>query len=288
MGFRKLTDFIQSDVIVGMLRDKLEASMVVRNVVNVTTNSSLGKGSSYKIPGVGNLTVNAYDGTGVTPEAASMDAATIFMDQYPFINFYLEDSDVNEVSALSLAGAWAGEAGMRIAQTIDVDVLSAIDANAQAGTGIGEADSGIVLDTSAKILNYVEDFATQLKEANVETDAVIVLPSFMGVALSRELGVNVNNQNVAGQIELGFVQKLFGLEVYTSNNLPAGVASGLASDEYSVIGGKRSAFHLIEGLTVVKNGDSETKPATWNQYGQVYGRGYSQENAWLKGVVSKS
>ena len=290
MSFRKLTDFIQADVIVALIIDELRARNVAQFIVDAQSASSLGKGSSYKIPGIVDLTVNAYDGTAVTPENVTSKNATILMNKYPFINFYLEDSDVDEASAMPLAIEFARRAAEQIASTIDVDVLGAIEAGATTNSGVlGVTTSPITVSTATNALDYVEDFATVLREANIETNSVIVLPSYVGVKVARELGVNVNNERIAGEgIEMGYISALFGYDVYTSNNLPTGVAGGLASGEYAAIGGKREDFHLIEGLTIVKAGDAETKPATWNQFGQVYGRDFSNAAGWYTGVVTKS
>ena len=282
MAFRKLTDFIQEDVIVALIIDELRARNVAQFVVDVQSNSALGKGSSYKVPGIVDFTVNAYNGTAVNPEDATSKNATILMDQYPFINFYLEDSDVDEASAMNIAVANAVRAAEQIASTIDKDVFTAIDAGAQTLAGLGVTGTPIVVSSADDALAYVEVFAETLKEANIETGN-IVLPSYVGVKLASKLGTSVNNERIAGNgIELGFIDNLYGYGIYTSNNTP------LTSGEYTAVGGKADTFHLVTGLTVVKSGDSETKPATWNQFGQVYGRGFSQANGWYAGKVSKA
>lgn len=274
-------------MITGFIKDKLEANMVARNVVDVRTQAQLGYGSSYKVPGVGALTVNSYAGNAVTPENASSTNEIIAMDQYPYVSYYLEDSDVNEANALSLAGAWGAEAGMRIAQVVDKYIFTKIAADAETATGLGVTTVPIALTDDAKILDYVELFATVLKEANIDADAVMVIPSFMEVSLTRSLGTLVQNQAVSGAIEAGKVGRLFGIDIYSSNNLPTGVAGGLAAGEYRLLGGKRSCFHLIEGTTIVKSGDSETRPASWNQLGMVYGADFSNAVSWYTGVVTK-
>jgi len=288
MAFRVLTDFIQEDVIVDMLIDKLYATNVARNAVMVTSQASLGYGSSYKFPAVGDLTVNQYNGLGVTPEDATQANAIISIDNYPFINFYLEDSDVNESKALSLAGAWASEAAYRISKDIDVKVFATLHSGATTDAGLGITSAPIALTSDTLILDYVEAFATKLKESNIDTDAVLVVPSFVEVSLARSMGTLVQNQTVNGAIVAGKIGTLFGLDIFSSNNLPIGVAGGLVAGEYGVVGGKRSCFGLVEGTTIVKNGNSETKPATFNQYGMVYGADFIQALGWYAGVVSKS
>lgn len=261
--------------------------MVARNVIQNFSNAELGYGSSYKVPAVGNLTVSQYNGTALTNQDATSASSIIPMDQYPITPFYLEDSDVNEATALSLAGVWAGEAGMRIAQIMDTYIFAKLKTGSTVATGCGVTGTPITIATDTAILDYVTKFATVMKEANLDSDAYIVVPSFMQVSLSRSLGVLVQNQIINGAIETGRVGTLFGIDIYASNNLPTGVAGGLAALEFGVIGGKRTCAHLVEGLSVYKSGDSETRVATWNQIGQVYGVGVSNAAGVLFGVVKK-
>jgi hypothetical protein len=86
---------------------------------------------------------------------------------------------------------------------------------------------------------------------------------------------------MASVLGTGFVGKLFGFDIFESNNLP------VAAGEITVVGGKKNTFHLIEGTTVVKSGDSESRPATWNQFGVVMGSGFSNAAGFLKGTVSR-
>jgi hypothetical protein len=287
MAFRKIVDFIQADVITGFIKDKLEATMVARNVVDVRTQAQLGYGSSYKVPGVGALTVNSYAGNAITPENATSTNEIIAMDQYPYVSYYLEDSDVNEASALSVAGAWANEAGVRIAQVVDKYIFTKITADAETATGLGVTTVPIALTDDTKVLDYIELFATTLKEANIDTDAVMVIPAFLETSLTRSMGTLSSNQAVSGTIEAGKIGRLFGIDIYSSTNLPTGVAGGLVAGEYRLLGGKRSCFHLVEGTMVVKSGDSETRPASWNQLGMVYGADFSNATSWYTGVVTK-
>jgi hypothetical protein len=214
----------------------------------------------------------------VTPEDAGSDSETIVLNQFPFINFYLEDSDVNEASALSVAGRYAEEAATRIALDMDKKVFARIAAGATAG---GAGLTGQAITTATLALDYLEKFAIRLRESNVESNGAITVPSFMGIMLARELG-QVNNDAISGQLATGIIATgLFGYDIYTSNNLP------LTTGTYSVVGGKRSTYHLIEGTTIVKAGDSETKPATFNQFGQVWGSGFSNSAGYIVGTVTK-
>jgi hypothetical protein len=289
MAFRKLTDFIQADVITNFIIDALDKKLVARNVVANHTQAELGYGSSYKIPGTSPLTLVQYAGNAVTPENLTSTSELVAIDKYPFINFYLQDSDINEATALNTAMVYAERAGYQIANSIDADIFYALYGGATtASTTLGVTSGAIVLSDSTKVLNYLEAFATTLREANADIDAVITIPSFMSTALAKEIGIKAQNVDLAGAIVPGYVTTLFGMDIYTSNNMPTGTAGGILAGEYVVLGGKRDAFHLVIGTTIAKSGDSETNPATWNQFGQVYGRDFSQPLGYFSGVVKKS
>lgn len=289
MAFRKLTDFIQADVIENQIIDTLTATNVARNVVTVTSQRELGYGSSYKIPGVGSaLTVNQYAGNAITPEQLSSTYASIAIDKFPYISFLLQDSDVVESTALNSGLIYGKRAGEKIATDMDKDVFATMFTGATASaTDLGATSASIQIDTGTKALDYLEKFANTLRDAGVESDGAIVIPHFVYTKVARELGVNVNNATIAGAISTNVLPNVFGFDIYAATNLPKGTAGGLLSTEYGCVGLKRSCFQVVEGLIILKSGDSEYHPATWNQFGMVYGRGVVNANGIYKGVVRK-
>jgi len=102
MAFRKLTDFIQEDVIVAMIIDDLRAMNVTRNIVSYKTQSGLGKGSSYKIPGIVDFTVAQADGTDLTYQDAASTSIQILVDKYPFIPSILKIAISQKLTLLAL------------------------------------------------------------------------------------------------------------------------------------------------------------------------------------------
>lgn len=290
MAFRKISDFINESVVTPFIIDTLDKNLVAANAVTMHTQAELGFGSSYKVPGTGDLTLTQYGGSAVTPQYVSSTSVNINIDKFPYVPFYLLDSDVNESNALSTATIYAERAGYKIQLDTDTDVFNALYAGASYTTSgaLGVTSGAIALTDSTKVLDYLEKFATTLREANADANAVITIPSFMATALAKEIGIKAQNDSLAGDIVPGYVTRLFGMDILTSNNMPTGVAGGLVAGEYVVLGGKRDAFHYVRGTTIAKSGDSETNPGSWNQYGQVYGRGFSQPLAYYSGVVKKS
>jgi hypothetical protein len=182
--------------------------------------------------------------------------------------------------------AYTDEAAEVMAQTIEVDVYGHLSGSAQTDAAIGVTTAPIAVDSSNAI-SYIETLATLAKENNISMGSIVV-PEFLGNALAAEVGTTVQNAATAQQIEDGAVAKLFGFMIYSSNNLPQGVAGGLAAGEFQTLIGKQSTYHQILGLTVAKSGNREKKPGTFNQFGQVYGRGFSNTNGFYAGVVEKA
>lgn len=289
MAFREITSFIEEELIIDMLRDKLEANTVAKQVVQVIPNSIVGKAASYDVPGITNLAVNQYDSSvDLVNQQGVTSKINIAVDKYPVVPYQLQLSDLDESKITNTFGAFLNEAGERIAQDIDIDILGDIFANGTPGTDLGVTTAPIALTNVDEMADYVETFATELAEANVTTDTVIVVPSFVARKLSRYYSEKVQNDSLAGSIVPGYITTIYGIDVYESNNLPAGVAGGLAAGEYAVVGGKRSCYHYIEGLTVMEEKSNPVGLSRIVHVAQVYGRGFSQTLGWKTGVVSKA
>lgn len=290
MAFRLLNGFIESEVVTTMMIEHLRKKLVAQNIVTVHTQAELGYGSSYKIPGTVTPTLYSYTGSPITPQAISATSTTIDISNYDFIPFYVNDVDANEVKAMNTAVVYSEEAGNAIATKIDAGIFTNLFSGATTTTSasLGVTSGGIILDTSTKILDYLEKFATTLRENNVDSDCVLTIPAFMYNAVVKYLGFNSGNQIISGTIVDGVLPNLFGCDIATSNQLPQGVAGGMLASEYAVLGGKRSAYHYIQGTTIAKSGSSEYNPAEWIQLGQCWGSGYSQPLAYYSGVVKKA
>jgi len=290
MAIRTLTDFIQTDLIVGMLIDTLDKNLVANQVIDVTSQPTLGMGSSYKIPGVGNFTVVDYTtSANVTMQNGTDTAAFIYIDKFKGIPYKIDAVDIYEASALNLAAVMANRVGLDLATYIDADIFSAIYQGATSAANLGYSTSAISIATDTDAIDYIEEFAMQLAEANVNSDVAMVIPPFLSKKLTTALARTVRNDALAGSIvNYSYVGDLYGISLYESNNTPKGTAGGLTVGEYSVIAGRRSSFHYVSGLTYVDSGKSENGAYTYNHNSQSWGRGFSQPLAWYRGVVKKA
>jgi len=288
MAIRTLTDFIQADVITGLLIDKLNEKMVAKNIVTVTAQATLGMGSSYKIPGVGTLTSTSYAvGTPLTSQAATQTKAVINLDKNEIVQYILENTDVTEANAYSLVVAWADEAATVIGRVIDKGIFTDLFTNGTAVAGtLGATTAPINVNTGVEALAYIASFAKELKKAKVLDDGYIVIPTWMGVYLATELKGTYNPDIAARAILEGVTNRLYGYDIYESDNMPADVAGGLVADEFGVIGGKRSCAALVLGRTGAASGESETADGMWHRSTQVFGTKVINEDGILKGVIA--
>jgi hypothetical protein len=289
MAIRLLTDFIQEDLIISMLIDSLDKNLVANQVVDVTSQITLGLGSSYKIPGAGNFSVVDYTtSAAVTMQNATDTAAYIYVDKFKGVPYKLDAVDIYESSALNLAAVMANRSGMDLATYIDADTFSTLFNGATSASNLGISTSAISIATDADAIDYVEEIAMTLSENNIASDMVLILPPFLAKKLVTAKARTIENEALAGDIVPGVVGTLYGINIYESNNMPKGTAGGLAAGEYGVIAGKRSCFHLVKGLTYFDTGKSENGAYVYNHNAQTWGSGFSQPLAWYRGVVRKA
>jgi len=288
MAFRKLTDFIQADVITGYIIDKLRARLTAKGIVEVSTNGALGKGSSFKFTGIGDVTIQNYTGADLTLEDATSTGVVVTLDKFPIGTYTIQNSDIDEASAFNMAMNLAEDVAGKVEQDIDKAVLLKIQTTATDVATLGVTTAPISINTGAEALAYVGAIATKLRELNIETDGVIVLPAYLEILLASELK-GAYSPEVADGIRTGKFATLFGYDIVSSNNLPNGVAGGLAADELSFVAGRRKEAKLILGYTEMEMGiPHPTQPAQINRIGQVYGTKLTNTGAWINGVVKNA
>lgn len=290
MAIRTLTDFIQADVITGLLLDKLNERMIAKNVVTVTMQASLGMGSSYKIPGVGTLTSTSYAvGVPLTSQAATQTNAIVSLDKNEIVQYLLENTDVNEANAYSLVVAWADEAATVIARVIDKGIFTDLFTNGTAVAGtLGATTAPINVNTGAEALAYIAAFAKELKKKKVLDDGYIVIPTWLGVYLATELKGTYNPDIAARAITEGVTNRLYGYDIYESDNMPTGVAGNLVAGEYGLVGGKRTCAAIVLGRTGIASGESESADGIWHRSSQVFGTKVTKATGVLKGVIAEA
>ena len=290
MAIRTLTDFIQADVITGLLIDKLNERMIAKNVVTVTTQAALGMGSSYKIPGVGTLTSTSYaTGVALTSQAATQTNAIVSLDRNEIVQYLLQNEDVTEANAYSLVVLWADEAATVIARVIDKGIFTDLFTNGTTVAGtLGATTAPINVNTGAEALAYIAAFAKELKKKKVLDDGYIVIPTWMGVYLATEMKGTYNPGIAATAILEGVTNRLYGYDIYESDNMPTGVAGGIVAGEYAVVGGKRTCAAIVLGRTGATSGESESADGMWHRSNQVFGTKVIKAAGVLKGVIAEA
>ena len=93
-----LSNFVPTNVVTGLMIENLRKNLVFGNLVTTSTPASLGMGSSYKIPGVGAITVRDYAGSAITVEEMADIGATITIDQAKYFAFNADYVDNAEAA----------------------------------------------------------------------------------------------------------------------------------------------------------------------------------------------
>lgn len=241
--------------------ENLNNSLVYGNVVNRNYEGTIIGGGSVKIPYIGAITVDNYDGIDIgTPEDLTGDVLTLTIDQKKFFNFAIDDVDKAQVN-VNLMNSAMTEAGYAIASVID-NAIAALYVDVPADNQIGALTEIEIDKTNA--YDQIVDLGVLLDEANVpQNGRFVVIPSWYAAALIKS-DYFAKNPQLAGQVVTnGLVGTINGMQIYQSNNVPvdAGVTKVMAGyqgaitmamqiesiEAYRPEGGFKDA---VKGLTV--------------------------------------
>ena len=188
--------------------------VAVKNCNRAFEGDIKGKGSSVKISAIGDINVFDYskDSDMEAPQALSDTATTLVISQAKAFNFQIDDIDRAQ-SQPKLMQAALKQAAAALANVADQYVFSIYNEVPQTGTvslsNVGENN----------ILSAIS-YARQLlmtKGVNSNTDTVLeVSPEVACVLLKAKYINETDNKDI---IDNGFIGKIFGFDVYVTNNI---------------------------------------------------------------------
>jgi len=250
------------------------------------------------------MTVKPYKvGTAITYEIPEADSTELMVDLGMYSAFQIDDVDKAQ-SDLPLINMFAKDAGERIRIETDREVLEYLSTGAaatNAGNWAGaisgnQVDTGInigsvatpVAITAANATDYIVWLNQVLDEANIPMEGrFVVVPAGYCTALKTSdlKAANITGDST-GVIRTGLVGMIDRMHVYQNNNLPVGVAGGLAAGETAIIAGTKEASSFAANITKT---DTLKIPNSFGEYWRtlfVYGRGVVQSTALINGVVT--
>lgn len=197
--------------------------------------------------------------------------------------FQIDDIQGHQ-SDVNLMSIFADNASEQLKVVIDADILSKMQGTshadnngATAGAISGNIDLGVtatpVAVTEANAVEAILRMGQALDEQNApETGRWVVVPAAYAAVLKDSLLRFANemgdSQSIVRNGKIGMIDRF---TVYTSNNLPNGVAAGLAAGEFNIYAGIPSS--LAFASQIVKN-ETLPNPDTFGELMrglQVYG-----------------
>lgn len=251
-----LDKFVPKNVITGMVLAKLDKSLVFSGLVNYANADGLKRGDSYRIPGVGSITIGDYAGTDITVQDIADVNVDIPIDQAKYFAFYLDKVD-NYESAMNVLPMYVDRGAYGLASSVDNYIAQSIVAEATAVTG-GTIDATNVLD-------WVASIKVAMDTANVPQEGRwLVVPPNVAGAIAK-----TNIETASTTLEqarlTGFVQRYLGFDIFMSNNLVDGTVGKEA------VAGVPSAYQFIQSISDIEFMDAEKRFASLSKGLLVYG-----------------
>lgn len=257
MGYH-LDKFIPKNVISGMVLARLNKQLVFASLVNFANANGLGKGDSYRVPGVGNITIGNYTGADITVQDLADTGTDIAINQAKYFAFYLDKVD-NYESAMNVLPMYVDRGAYGLANAVDQFIAGGITADAKVVTG-GTLDETNVLD-------WVTSIKVEMDKANVpQTGRWLVVPPAVAGAIAK-----TNIEGSATTLEsartTGYVQTYLGFSIYMSNNL----TSGATSASNMAVAGVPAGYQYVQSLSDMEFMDAEKRFASLSKGLLVYG-----------------
>jgi hypothetical protein len=271
-------------------------------------------GDTVKIRTKPTITIANYQATqALTVTRPSSSSVDLVIDKGKYFNTVLDD--VMEVQAdADLLSLWADDASQQMKIAVDTDALAyallnagtaaankgltagRISANIRLGVTttpayINLADQGTgVGDTNANdmsILNYIVNCGQVLDEQNIpEQGRFLLIPSWVASLIKKsdlkDASITGDGTTILRNGRLGMIDRF---TLYVSNLLPAGVAGGVAANEYVVYAGHKNALTFASQMTKLETLRSESTFGTLLRGLQVYGLSVVDGTALVTGVV---
>ena len=290
----------------GKLIEKFYASTVLSAISNTDYQGEItNQGDKVKIRTKPTITISDYRADGdlavQRPEGGLVELA---IDQGKYFNLILDD--VMEVqSDLNLLSMWSDDASEQFKITVDQAVLlgilgGAVSANKGATAGaitgninLGATTAPLAATAAAAsgkvdILSIILRMGQVLDEQNIpETGRWLVMPTWAATLIKqselRQAYLSGDGVSMLRNGRLGMVDRF---TIYSSNLLPKGAVTGLASGEYVMYAGHSHGLTFASQFTKLETIRSERTFGTLLRGLQVYGYKVVDGKALTQAVIT--
>jgi len=233
--------FIPKNVVTAFVNATLKKDLVFGNLILMPrAGADIERGESYKVPSVGTITTDDYDGTDMLMQDVLDTGAVITIDQAKYFNIAVDQVD-SEQQAKDLLPLFVEQAAYSLSNVQDAYIASILDSEATIdNTSIYGASTAIGIDEST-VLDWISNVKTSFDDANVPQEGrFLVLPSFAQNAIAASNIVTASTTLEEARSK-GFVTNFFGFNIYMSNNLVSSVVPSVGTVVKAIAGIQRSA-----------------------------------------------
>lgn len=238
----------------------LDNAHVFGNIVNRDYEGEItGAGDTVKINQMGKITIGDYTGADITaPESLTSEQTELKIDQAKYFNFLVDSVDKAQAN-VTLMDKGMLRASYGLAEVVDKAIASKY---LEAGTQIGTDELPVSLSKENVYDNMVE-LGVALDEKSVAREGrFVVVPAYVhGLLLKSDAFVTANNEVAVG----GFVGRVAGLDVYTSNNVAK------VGENHKILAGTKDAITMAEQIVEVRAFEPEARFADAVKGLHVYG-----------------
>lgn len=222
------------------LLEKLSNELVYGNLVNRDYEGEISQaGDTVHINSFGAITVKKYTKNSEidAPEELTTEEQTLKIDQSQYFNFGLDDVDKAQAMG-GLMEAALDRASYGLSSVADKYIASQM---AEGGTAIN-GGSPVTL-TAANIYQAMVEIKVSMDKLNIPQQGrfVVVPPEVEGLLLLESRFVATGGSVAEGILANGYIGKVAGLDVYTSNNVP-----NESGNNYKIVATNRSTTTYAE------------------------------------------
>jgi hypothetical protein len=235
-----------------------------------------GFGDTVKINAIGDITVGNYapNVTSITPEQLSAAQTNLTIDQSKYFSFYIDDIDKAQTKP-KVMGEAMRKAAYALADTADQLIAGFYT---QSGTtALFLSSTAITVATTLDVLALA---AWGLDKKNVPRNGrwMVIPPWFHAYLVLNKLLESEGSVTADEAYGAGYVGKVFGFDMYMSNNLTTSNAANTVNSHYGLAGTNR-AISFAEQIVEMEAFRPEAKFADAVKGLHVYGAKVIDPNA---------
>lgn len=203
------------------LKQALAKKQVSQQFVNHNYEGTIIGAGSVKINQLADVTLRDYDGNDITTEDIATTATTLNIDHEKYFSVKVDDVDTVQAAG-DLRTPLVNNGATKIAEDEDAYVFSTMATEGTLSVGNSAA---IKVTDAASAKAFLLKMKTAADKANVPAeDRKFVAPYEFENYLLSDTTINLAAPTANDTLKAGYVGKLYGIEIYSSNNCPEGKA----------------------------------------------------------------